>query len=92
MDLKRDKEEEADQNDQPFFRVIFPNRDGRIDAHDKNANSKGDDPGKRNVIKALEDYFSVKYDESSFFTDFRSDMLIKHYPYCNGLTVVKRIG
>jgi predicted O-methyltransferase YrrM len=47
---------------------------------------------KRDVIKALEDYFSVKYDESSFFTDFRNDMLIKHYPYCNGLTVVKRIG
>ena len=46
----------------------------------------------REVIKALENYLSTKYDESCFFSDFQKNMLIKHYPYCNGLTIVKRIS
>jgi len=44
----------------------------------------------RGVIRAIEEFVSCHYNENSFFYDFRKNYLIIHYPYCNGLTILKR--
>jgi predicted O-methyltransferase YrrM len=47
---------------------------------------------KRGVIRAIEEFVGQKYDENSFFSDLRNNFLIKHYPYCDGLTILKKYG
>lgn len=44
----------------------------------------------RGVIRALEDYFECSFDESEQFITVQSPFIIKHYPHCNGLTVLQR--
>jgi len=46
----------------------------------------------RGVIRAIEEFVGRHYDEKSFFYDFTNNYLIVHYPYCNGLTILKRCG
>lgn len=46
----------------------------------------------RGVIAGVENFLSTKYDESKFFTDYRNGFLVRHYPYCNGFTVLKKIN
>lgn len=45
----------------------------------------------RGVIRAIEEFLGTHYDENRFFTDVRNGFLILHYPYCNGLTILKRM-
>lgn len=44
----------------------------------------------RGVIRALEEFLGRQYDEKSFFCDLAGGYLIKHYPHCNGLAVLKK--
>lgn len=44
----------------------------------------------RGVMRAIEQFVGCQYDEDSFFCDIRRGYLIKHYPNCNGLTLLKR--
>ena len=44
----------------------------------------------RGVIRAIEEYLSASYDEKTFFVEIRNGYLIRHYPNCNGLTVLRR--
>ncbi len=44
----------------------------------------------RGVIRAIEELVGRKYDESKFFDDLAAGFLIKHFPNCSGLTVMKR--
>jgi cephalosporin hydroxylase len=46
----------------------------------------------RGVIKALEVYFDRKFNEKEEFIDFVSPFIIKHYPYCCGLTVLEKVA
>jgi hypothetical protein len=45
----------------------------------------------RGVIQALEVYFDRKFNEKEEFIDFVSPFIIKHYPYCCGLTVLEKV-
>lgn len=45
---------------------------------------------KRGVIRTIEEFVGQKYDENSFFSDLRNHFLIAHYPYCDGLTILKK--
>lgn len=45
----------------------------------------------RGVIRAVEEFLGTRYEENRFFTDLRNGFLILHYPYCNGLTILKRV-
>jgi predicted O-methyltransferase YrrM len=60
---------------------IYSRTDGSIDIGWDN---------ERGVIRAIEKFIGRHYDENSFFYDFKNDFLILHYPYCNGLTILKR--
>lgn len=46
----------------------------------------------RDVIHALEVYFNRIFNERVAFTDIVNGWLIDHYPYCYGLTVVKKLS
>jgi hypothetical protein len=46
----------------------------------------------RGVIKALEVHFGRKFNEKEEFIDFVSPFIIKHYPYCSGLTVLEKLA
>ena len=45
----------------------------------------------RGVIRALEDFFKVKFDEKKYFQTILSEFIIEHYPNCSGLTIIKKI-
>lgn len=45
----------------------------------------------RGVIRALEDYFGKRFDETADFIDFADGWLIKHRQICNGFTILERI-
>lgn len=44
----------------------------------------------RGVIRALETYFEKPFDETRNFVVFAKEWLMKHYPFCNGLTILER--
>lgn len=64
---------------------------GALGFHD--SNPVGNDP--RGVIEALKDYFQLNFDESQYLNTVierdNNTWQIIHYPYCNGMTIVKRI-
>lgn len=64
---------------------------GALGFHD--TNPVGNDP--RGVIEALKAYFNLQYDESKYFNHiFEKDnnlWNIIHYPYNNGMTIIKRL-
>lgn len=45
----------------------------------------------RGVIRALEEYLNTTFDEDKEFIRFIDGWLIKHYPYCNGFTVLEKL-
>lgn len=45
----------------------------------------------RGVIRAIEEYLSVQIDETREWTDYAGGWLIRHYPNCNGLTILHRV-
>lgn len=46
----------------------------------------------RGVIRALEDYFHKSFNEKEAFIDIIDGWLIKHDPFCNGLTILEKIA
>lgn len=46
---------------------------------------------KRGVIRALERFFNKSFDETKSFIDSGKGFLIKHYPLCNGFTILEKI-
>ncbi len=46
----------------------------------------------RGVIMALENYFKTSFNEKEEFVDVRSGWLIKHFPYCAGLTILNKLN
>jgi cephalosporin hydroxylase len=45
----------------------------------------------RGVIRAVEEFLGRQYNEDKVFSDTAAGFLVKHYPNCNGLTVLKRL-
>ena len=63
-------------------RTIYKRRGGTVGlAYDIN----------RNVIRAIEDFFSTSFDESKDFVGYLNGWLIKHFASCNGLTIIEKI-
>lgn len=46
---------------------------------------------KRGVIAALEKFFERHFNEKEHFIDWAKGWVIRHYPYCAGLTVLERL-
>ena len=44
----------------------------------------------RGVIRALEELFNEKFNEKEEFITVKNGWIIKHYPYCNGFTILVR--
>lgn len=51
---------------------------------------------KKGVIRAIKEFFSISFDESQYiqlnFTAKGFNWSLLHYPYCNGCTLIKRLG
>ena len=47
---------------------------------------------RRGVIRAIEEHFETTYDESMPFEDYRQGWLIRHVPWCCGLTILRRVS
>lgn len=45
----------------------------------------------RGVIRAIEQHFRTTYDETVPFEDYRDEWVIRHVPWCCGLTVLRRV-
>ena len=45
----------------------------------------------RGVIRAIEERLGRSYDEQRFFVDIADGFLVRHWPWCNGLTVLRRL-
>jgi cephalosporin hydroxylase len=64
------------------LRAIGPRRDGRFQlSWDNN----------RGVIRALEQYCGICVDEQQVFTEYAKGFVIRHWPICNGLTILDRL-
>jgi hypothetical protein len=46
----------------------------------------------RGVIKAIEEFFGKRLDESKVFVDIEKKWLIRHFPYSSGLMLLKRLA
>jgi len=64
------------------MRLFYRRADGSLDIGWNNH---------RGVIRALEEYFGCRWDETRSFTDARMGWLIRHWPNCSGLTVLDRL-
>ena len=51
---------------------------------------------KKGVVRAIKDFFSITFDESTYtslhFSSLNSDWTLLHYPYCNGFTIIKKLN
>jgi cephalosporin hydroxylase len=47
---------------------------------------------KRGVIRAIEEYLGVEIDEAARCTQNAGGWLIRHWPNCNGFTILDRLG
>ena len=45
----------------------------------------------RGVIRAIEERLGRSYDGAAYFVDIIDGFLVEHRPWCNGLTVLRRI-
>ena len=45
----------------------------------------------RGVIAAIERFFGARFDEAAEFVDFRRGWIIRHDPWCAGLTIIDRV-
>jgi cephalosporin hydroxylase len=80
----------------------FLSKNATVIFHDTNSNnvnrrksgklySKINRYPQREVIQAIEEYFSCTFNEKEEFYTYKKDFLIKHYPYSFGLTVLRKI-
>jgi cephalosporin hydroxylase len=78
----------------------FLSRGSKVFFHDTNLNNTyfrkngtmdfGWD-NKRGVISAIEKFLDVRFNEKEEFVAIRNNWLIKHYPYCNGFTILEKL-
>jgi len=72
-----------------FISILSEN--GTLGFHDSNA--VGNDP--RGVTEAIKEYFTIQFDETKYLNEVfeKNDSIwhIVHYPFCNGMTIVKRL-
>jgi predicted O-methyltransferase YrrM len=45
----------------------------------------------RGVIRAVEEFLGVRYNEGQFISELCGEFLVRHYPNCNGFTVLQRV-
>ena len=45
----------------------------------------------RGVIRAIESYLAISIDETQRFTEYANGWLLRHWPNCNGLTILDRL-
>jgi predicted O-methyltransferase YrrM len=67
-----------DTNLAPWFRSL----DGKV--------RRGWD-NQRGVIRAIEERLGRRYDQGAYFVDVADGFLVEHRPWCNGLTVLRRL-
>lgn len=65
------------------LKVLGPRRDGCFQLSWDN---------QRGVIRAIEEYLGVAIDENKDFSDQFGDWMVRHWPNCNGLTIMDRIA
>jgi len=65
------------------LRVIGPRKDGSVQLSWDN---------ERGVIRALEDHLGIRIPEAENFEEIASGWLVRHWPNCNGLTILDRIS
>ena len=60
-----------------------------------NGTMGGADGNTRGVTQAIKEYFSLEFDEHAYFNSIFNRGGVKwhiiHYPFCNGLTIIKKI-
>ena len=71
-------------HDTNMGRGVYARLDGSVDA-------RGWD-NKRGVIRAIEELMRASYSENSVFADACGDFALLHYPFCNGLTVLRKLA
>ena len=64
---------------------------GTVYAHSDGSVGYGWDNA-RGVIRAIEEFLGRHYDEHTHFVDLQGGFLVKHYPFCSGLTVLRKVG
>jgi cephalosporin hydroxylase len=64
------------------LRTMGPRDDGRIQLSWDNS---------RGVIRAIERYFHIHVDERRVFSEYAAGFIIRHWPNCNGLTILDRL-
>ena len=45
----------------------------------------------RGVIRAIEERLGRNYDADTYFVDIAAGFLVEHWPWCSGLTVLRRL-
>lgn len=74
----------------PRATVIFHDTHLRRAGQSKNGSFLRGWDNQRGVIRAIEDYFACRFDESKPFIILKNGWLIEHVPYSHGLTVLTR--
>ena len=64
------------------MKLIGPRKDGCFELSWDN---------KRGVVRAIEEHLGIRIDETKEFKDSANGWLIRHWPNCNGLTILDRI-
>ena len=77
---------------QPNGLAIFHDTNMRSLYFRKNGRMELGWDNQRGVIRALEEHFGKHFDERRAFVDWADGFLIRHYPYCNGFTILERVG
>jgi cephalosporin hydroxylase len=64
------------------MKLVGPRKDGCVELSWDN---------KRGVVRAIEEHLGISIDETKEFKDSAGGWLIRHWPNCNGLTILDRI-
>jgi cephalosporin hydroxylase len=76
----------------PNAKVIFHDTNLKAIGRRKDGSVQVAWDNRRGVIRAIEEYLGTKMDETREHTDYVDGWLIRHWPNCNGLTILDRIG
>jgi predicted O-methyltransferase YrrM len=71
--------------------MMFHDSNMRNGVYARTDGSFGYSPNRgRGVIQAIEEFLGRRYDENTYFADYANGFLVLHFPYCNGLTVLRK--
>ena len=91
--------EHTKQEINAWFPLLSPN--AKVMLHDTNLNPIGPRrdgsiqlswDNERGVVRALEEYLGIHIPEHTHFTDLIDGWLLRHWPNCNGFTILDRIN